>query len=699
MSTFTDPSATGIPPDPSSLGAQQSGLSLNLDLARSLRMRRKLAITVGIVTLGLLVAVGLTRKPYYEATSLIYVQPIVPKTASDPTEGSYDSGRYDAYMVQQVMTFDRPDILGHALDALSPDLRATFSPDREEAIKQLRSSLIIARLPGSYQINVTMGRGEPYSVAPIANAVAAAYLENGQQDDLAVNEQQRQSLEQERQRIQDELDKDRKQQASLSGALGVADTVGDNSNPYDPQLVDLRAQVAQARNAYATAQAQLSSMKGKQPQSSASLDAAADSLTRSDTELAAAKAALGAQRAALMTQMSGLTPANPLYAKDQADLVKLTQTINSMTDEVKHKSGQTIEQQLATEVANKADVLGRLEAELARETATAAAGAPKLQQAQDLDESIKQLQTRYAEVDNTIHTLSLAQSPNFTAHISLAATQPTSPQPSKKILILALALPLAILFGVSAALVRQKLDSHVYIGGDVDRVLNFAPMAVLPDADEVGHKVAEEFLFRLVAGLDQAHRVAGASTFVFTASSRETAFQDLVSSVAAELELLGYKTMTLSAAEALSPIGVSADSSYSQWQGSTELARSGGETGMRIRRESLVDENLERLKQKVDYLFIKAEPIRSSSQTEFVVRLGDVTVLVIESGRTTRRELRSCLSLIQRLRARGLAAVVSDLKLRNADDEFIESVQFADRPAGSKSSAKYTDGMVTIGRP
>jgi uncharacterized protein involved in exopolysaccharide biosynthesis len=677
---------------------QEDGLNLNLDLARSLRMRRRTAIGVGILALAGLVVLGLTRKPYYEATALIYVQPLVEKDATDPSSSSYDPTRYDTYMAQQLRTFDRPDILGHALDQLPPAIRATFSDDRATAIKQLRSGITADRLPGSYEISVSMGRGEPVTVAPIANAVAAAYLENGQQDDLAVADQQLTSLEQERQKIQDELDKDRQVQVGLSGALGVADTGSDEANPYDSQLADLRTQLAVARNAHAVAEAQLSGLKSKQAQSSGTLDSAADSLTRSDAELTAMRASLGTRRATLITEMNGLTPENAVYIRDQAELKELTQQIKTLTDEVKQKSGETYEQQLALNVTQTGDAQARLEADLERQTATATAGTPKLQQAQDLAQSIKLLQARYADVDNAIHTLSLAQSPNFAAHTSLAATPPTGPQPSKKILILALALPIAVFFGVFAALIKQKLDPHIYIGGDVDHVLHFPPMAVLPDAGEVGNKVAEEFLFRLVAGLDQAHRVAGASTFIFTAASQETSFDDLVASVSAELELLGYRTLTLSAAKALSPIESTGKDSFSDWQESTELARS-GETGLRIRRESLIDEHLERLKQKVDFLFIKAQPLRSSSETEFVVRLGDVTVLVVESAKTTRHELRSGLSLIQRLRARGLAAVVTNLELRNADNDFIESVRFAGQRQGSNSRAKFTDGMLTIGRP
>jgi hypothetical protein len=478
----------------------------------------------------------------------------------------------------------------------------------------------------------------------------------------------------------------------------VADTAGANSNPFDAQLADLRTQLAAARNAHAIAEAQLASVNGAPSQSSNSLDSAADSLTRNDVELSAMRTTLGARRGTLIAEMNGLTPENPLYKKDQAELDELTQTIDNLTKQVSHKAGQSLNKQLELEAARTGDVQARLEADLARQTATATADTPRLQRARDLSDSIKHLQARYDDVDNAIHGISLAQSPNFAAHISLMATPPTAPLPSRKTILLAMALPFAVLFGAGAAVVRQKLDFRIYVGQDVDRVLSFSPMAVLPDAGEVGPKVAEEFLFRLVAGLDQAHRVGGATTFVFTAGSQENRIDELVSSVASEMERLGYRTMTLSAAEALTPVELTGKAGSLDRRETTGLAKLDGQKGLRVRRESLVGDNFERLKEQVDFLFIKGQPIRSSSETEFVVRLGDVTVLVVESGKTTHNELRSCLALIQRLKARGLAIVVNDLQLGNADDEFIESVRFAMQHEGPNLSARSADGMLTIDR-
>jgi len=695
MDMGTDAPVAGVPPALTSMQSTQDGGSgFNLDLARSLRMHRKLAIAVGVVILLLLIPLGVTRKPAYQATTLIYVQPVSSKA---PTDASmiYDSARYDTYMEQQLLTFHRPDILGRALDQFPPAVRATFVPDRDKAIKQLDTDLTITREQGSYQIAVMAIERDPNVVAPIANGVTLAFLENGQQDDLALNHQQLDSLLQDRKQIEDELDKDRQEQADLSTTLGMADTnSGDAGNPFDANLADLRSQLAVARNAHDVAEAQLASVSGK-----SQFNPAAASAAKDDVEVSALKANLGARRAALITEMNGLTTTNPLYKKDQAELDQLSQTVNDLTSQVARKSGQNLKSELQLEAERTGDVLARLEGELGSQTAAATATTPKLQRAQDLTESIKELQARYADVDNAVHNLMLAQGPTFAAHITLQATTPTSPLPSKKIGILVLALPIAFFFGIAAVLIRQKLDARVYIGEDINRLLNIPPMAVLPETGEVAGGAKEEFLFRLVAGIEQAHRVGGASTFIFTTSSQGTPIEDIVASVSADLESLGYRTMALSAAETLSPIGSKAERpSPEQRANTSELATANGHAGVRIRREGVIDEHMERLKETVDFLFIRAQPLRSSAQTEFVVRLGDVTVLIAESGRTTRKELKSCLSIIHRLRARGLAIVVSNLKLRNADDEFIEAVKLAESGQYRSRTPKSRDETVAVGR-
>src|SRR5882757_7001468 len=74
------------------------------ELVRSFRMHKKLAIFVGATIFALLLTFGLQRQPYFETSSLIYVQPAKAKLITDATGGTYDPTRYDTYIQQQLQT-------------------------------------------------------------------------------------------------------------------------------------------------------------------------------------------------------------------------------------------------------------------------------------------------------------------------------------------------------------------------------------------------------------------------------------------------------------------------------------------------------------------------------------------------------------------------------------------------------------------
>jgi len=349
-----------------------------------------------------------------------------------------------------------------------------------------------------------------------------------------------------------------------------------------------------------------------------------------------------------------------------------------------------LQEKLKLEASRSADVVARLQAQLSQQTSIATGAAPKLQQAADLAAQILRLQAQLTEVDNAIASIQLENQSTGLVHMLLPAEVPLKPKPSKKLIILGAALPVAILFGLLAAWLRQKLDPHVYIGEDVEKTLGFPPMAVLPDPQEVELKVVDEFLLRLVAGLDNAHTSSGARTYVFTAASPNIEIGDLMTKLAAKMDKLGYRTMILKASSALERLSLSSTASEDEevehdWErpklndgrvSDTRLARSGGPSGMmRPRRESFVAESIERLKENVDLLFIEALPLRLSTEAEFAARLADITVLVVESAQTTRDDLTSTMEVMQRLNVAGVATVLNDMRLQYADDEFIAMVQ------------------------
>jgi uncharacterized protein involved in exopolysaccharide biosynthesis len=599
------------------------------------------------------------------------------KVVTDTSGGFYDANRYDSYIQQQLQTIVRPDILADAIDQLPPGTWRGANESQQSAVSRLQSALKVERVLGSYQVSISLTGGDPNAITKVVNAVTASYLKKGRSDELAQSDQQLQILEDDRQHIQAELEQDHEEQDRLGAQLGVADPGGEESNPFDTQIEDMRKQVLAARAARSFADAQLASVTTQGAQGTSELAAAADDSTLNDPGLVSLKSQINQRRGQLISQMAGMTSANPIYHQDAEELKTLTDSLDMMTSDLSRKAAPQIQSKLKLDASRAADVETRLENQLAKLKANAAAAVPKLQEANDLALAVHRLQTRFTEIDNAVHAIELEHSSSGMVHLSMAAVPPLKPEPNKNPLFIAVAFPTGVVFGVLAAILRHKNDPRVYIAEDIKKTVEFSPMAVIPSETDVAAKVTDEFLLRLVAGIDQTHRVAEARTYVFTAASSKTDITQLVASLAKKMNRLGYRTMVLKASEALEAVAPEPDQVAGKWNESA-LSRTTESRVGPLKRTSFVIDNLERLKQRVDLLFIEAYPLLYSAETEFVARLVDATVLVAESGETTKKELKNSIGLLRRLSAQGVAVVLNDVGLRDADEDFIKTVRSAE---------------------
>jgi len=72
-------------------------------------------------------------------------------------------------------------------------------------------------------------------------------------------------------------------------------------------------------------------------------------------------------------------------------------------------------------------------------------------------------------------------------------------------------------------------------------------------------------------------------------------------------------------------------------------------------------------------------PLTVSAEAEYLARRADCTILVIESGATTRAQLRAAASSLQRLDAAAVGFVLNRVSLANADESFRHSVSEVER--------------------
>ena len=519
-------------------------------IVRSVRMHPLLAAGVGGLVFLALLGYGLARKATYKAEALVYEEPAAAKLLSDGTTGSFDPSRYDSYLEQQKQIIIRPDVLAAAIDHVPAPMWHELGPTEEAAVASLAAQLKADRVKSSYQLSISLESRDPSAAAAIVNAVTKAYLDEVHKETSAQSDQRAQLLAEERSRIEAEMQTARQEQAGLSAKLGVASPVGETANPYDFEIAGVRQQLLTAREAHDVAAAQLSSISGAGA-GDAALTAAADESILGDPALASMRATVAARRAALNGQMAGMKSENPVYKQDLDELNDLDKTLDTMTRQLRSKAERQLQEKLRTELERTGDVEARMNAQLAKLTATATTAAPKLQRAAELNEDLNRLNTRYAAVDDALRSLQLEANGPGVVRLSLAAAVPSTPEPSRKMLLLAAAPVCGVIFGVAAAVFARKRDRRLYSARDVEDILGFAPMAVLPAKEDVSTRVMDEYVLRLAAGLEGAYRGSGAQTFLLTAASPSTDIRPLRKALTAKLERIGVDVSVASTTDLL----------------------------------------------------------------------------------------------------------------------------------------------------
>jgi uncharacterized protein involved in exopolysaccharide biosynthesis len=642
---------------------------LNIDLRRSLRMHRLLAIAVGaFVFLGLL-AFGLSRHPYYDTQALIYVQPEKTKAVTDVTDAGFDENHYESLIQQQLQTVTRTDILTDALQR--PEARFWRIPgiplQTEATI--LQKALKVERVEQSYEISIDLSGNNAVAISDMVNAVCAAYIHGERTDELAQTDQQMQILETDRQQIEDQLAADRTEQGKLSVSLGVADTTGDSGNPYDTPLAELRSDLGKASAAHEAALADAASIRSGSPDAALNLSAAADSIVAADPGLSTFKQSTAQRMSTLTSQMVGLTPQNPLYGQNQLALEQLNESLLQMEQNVRARAVKRVEQDRNLEVRRTEELERRLRQQLADMTTVATSATPQLQRAAELAADVARLEARFSAVDNAISSIELQKDTTGLVHVIVPATPPLAPKTSIKRTILLASLPLGIFMGLLAAVLATKFSPRIFVAKDIFCHFGFYPMATLPNLDEVGKGVNDDLMLRLLAGIDQIHRTDACKTFTFTSVSSGPV-EGLAESLARKMRRLGYSVATLKADDLLGESKLGSDGVLPSMTMDT-----GSGSPVSPTHENYALAKLEAYTSSADFVFLDADPILTSSVAEFTARISDVIVLVADSGRTTRKQLREAVGLIERLRLPGLTTVLCGLRLNDADGNFIAAVE------------------------
>jgi hypothetical protein len=278
--------------------------------------------------------------------------------------------------------------------------------------------------------------------------------------------------------------------------------------------------------------------------------------------------------------------------------------------------------------------------------------------------------------------LTLICVPGFCA-IAQAQSLVPSLQARNSMFVLTVMLGLIVL-GVAAAVVARRRDPKIYTSLDVERVVGTEPMAVLPDFSEVPNEVTEAHLMRLLSAMQSAGRERSPKNCVFTGVGAGAGATTVAARVKELLVTLGDAPLMVDATDASAP-----GNEEASWDETT--TRHGELTRALLQ---LVGDDARGHRGQM--VLADAAPVTESARTEFLIEHADCAIMVIESGGTTRAELRNAANILERLNAPAVGFVLNRVKLAKADRAFRRSVEEMTRSVQERSQQMEQQTLDTL---
>jgi len=670
----------------------------SVHVLESLRLHGKLVAAILLFCLAVsAMFIFKRRKPVYEATSRIRISPAAPRALSDDRA---QIGPYDSLVEEQVKTVTRYDVLAEALKHVPSADWLPYGDTEAKAVNALQKVLDVARLGTSFDVEISLDGGDAQQSADMVNAITNTYIDRAQQEEYFDRDRRVAILREEEKHLQAQLADKIALQEKLLKDLGIGSVRLTDSSPYNEEIDKLQRDLAEAVQQLNAAKSNLTALQAGA--NAPGMQAAAEDAAAADPGLTALEQSLTEERGKLVEQMSSYTPSNPVYQQDEEQVKSIDAQLAKTSGELQKKAADHLTHKYQADIYQKQLVVSGLRQQLLEQTQQATGSAPRFAQAQQISSDIDHLQTGYAQVEERMRELEVDSSAPGSIQLLMAARAPTGPKKSRTPIIAVVLLLMSIAVSIGAAVALDYFDPHVYGADDIRQVMGFPPLGVLLDHDHFSAEVSQQYLLRLAAAMHHAVRASGARTFLFTATEPEDGTTTMVEKVARQLRALNMRTLTIAATNvdgrivytSTAPTGDGARDGVRETghddvrraspnglekmerqAGTLALSTHGGESSGSMFSGSFVAQILSEHQDDYDAVLIDGGPLLISADAEYLARIADGTVVVTQSGRTTRGQLKRSAVLLEKLHVPGVAVVLNRVRPDRADPALRQDIE------------------------
>ena len=529
----------------------------------SLRRHRMAAAVVAavIVVMGAMVAV-LKGEPSYLAEAAIRISPVFSKTLQEDVELRFNSNSdYREFVQQQVADIGSYETALAALAQLGARRRLwqrQGETDRRAA-ERLMAVLAVHPVPDTYLVTVGLESHQRQGLADIVNAVAAAYLERQQSQELYGSDLRLRMLQARRKELETQIKDASQRQAEIGQELGVSTFEEKFINPYDKELVDANEALTTARRQRIDAEAKAAALQSHIKRvSDLQVESQAQEELGNDRALGDLRTELYRRKAAVFLQLRGLAPGHPGRAALMTELADIDRELARMTGAALDR----IRTMLLESRANKAreelsqaqaqvDQTRRSEAGLAAQLETlrsqVAEFANRYNEALNLRAQSDRARKQIDGIDDRVNFLTLeTKAPGF-VRLASAARAPEIPVKGGRTKLFVLFAIAGVGLGAAIPVAIDFLDPRILSAGELQKILGFPPLGITLDDSERLTVRGRDRLRHIALGIARERRASGNRVFVLTGCRAGAGVSTLVLDLAREIAALGVSAAAVEA--------------------------------------------------------------------------------------------------------------------------------------------------------
>jgi hypothetical protein len=551
---------------------------------------------------------------------------------------------YATLVNHQIVTVLHHETLNAALQRLSAKGLHWQQPGETEqaAIERLRYSLAVWRVPDSYEITIGAHGPNPTNLATIANTVAEAYLAKGSGEFVSERSDRLAVLTRENAFIEKELNEKLDHVTQYSEKLQVVDLQRAAEFPDDAVLAQMRTALAEAHQKRIVAE-QLLAVDEK---SNAAPEA--EQIVMNDAATRTMLDGLLQRQSDLRLRLEGMLPANPLYKNTEKGLSSIDTQLQSVPAEMVSSIGSQLMDKRRNDVEQSLRIELALTDEFTHRLSDTQAASRQLREARAVSADIERLRAHLRDVQARIDALNLqAEMPGFLSMFSLAR-RPLQPQKNQKQKAFGTLLVFALILSLAVPVILDAGDPRIHNPTSVERILGLLPVGMTMESKPGREEFAEEHMRRLTSGIQRCI-ARGAKTVLLTPLKFGSS-DILGDEICKDLTERGFRPVLVHATrQMLIPNAVE------RIGGRAQISALGRCVSM-----------LKVAEQDCDVVLISAPPLLLSSDTELLATEADVTLMIVDAGKSTRKDVERAGRLLERLHGAGVGAILTNVRVERA---------------------------------